>query len=157
MESLKRREKEEVQEKSESANVVDERSTINEGDVCSVIADDKVSDTWILDSGCSFHMCPERKYFDTYRACDASTVMMGNGSASRVVGIGIVKMKMFDGVVRILANAKHVPMLRRWLTFSESACTLGCDVSVKNCTRTWCEVSRIRRWWTRPMLQTRAT
>ena len=95
--------------------MVDERSTINEGDVCSVIADHKVSDAWILDSGCLFHMCPERKYFDTYRACDASTVMMGNGSASRVVGIGTVKMKMFDGVVRTLTNVRHVPRLRRWL------------------------------------------
>ena len=53
-----------------------------------------------LDSACSFHMCPERKYFNMYRACDASTIMIGNGSASRVVGIGTVKMKMFDGVVR---------------------------------------------------------
>ena len=112
--------------------MVDERSTINEGDVCSVIVDDRVSDTWILDSGCSFHMCPKRKYFDTYRACDASTVMMGNGSASRVVGIGTVKMKMFDGVVRTLANVRHVPRLRRGLISLGVLDTLGCDVFVKN-------------------------
>ena len=94
--------------------MVDENSVTNEGDVCYVIADYQVSDALILNSSCYVHMCPKRKYFDIYKACDASTVMMGNGSTSRVVGIGTVKMKMFDSVIRTLANVRHVPRLRRW-------------------------------------------
>ena len=115
--------------------MVDERSTINEGDVCSVIADDKVCDAWILDSGCSFHMCPERKYFDTNRACDDGTILIGNGSASRVVGISTVKMKMFDGIVRTLANVKHVTRLRRLLISLGVLDMMGCEYHYKCCER----------------------
>ena len=92
-----------------------------------------------LDSACSFHMCPKRKYFNTYRACDASTIMIGNGSASRVVGISTVKMKMFDGVVRTVANVRHIPRLRRWLIFLGVLDTLGCVVFVKNDKYEYCE------------------
>ena len=77
-------------------------------------------------------MCLESKYLDTYRTCDASTIMMGNGFTSRVVGIGTVKMKMFDGVMRTLANVRHVPRLRKWLISMGVLDTLGCDVCVKN-------------------------
>ena len=104
--------------------MVNESTTMSRGNVCFVIVDDKATDAWIVDSNCSFHMCPERKYFDTYRACDA-TVMMGNGSASRVVGIGTMKMKMFDGVVRTFANVRHVPRLRRGLISLGVLDTLG--------------------------------
>ena len=93
--------------------MVNESVTMLEGDVYSMIANDQVSDARILDSGCSFFICSERKYFDTYRACDDSIVLMCNSSTSRVVRISTVKMKMFDGVVRTLANVRHAPRLRR--------------------------------------------
>ena len=38
---------------------------------------------------------------------------MGNDATCPVIGIGTVKIKMFDGVVRVLSNAKHVPNLRK--------------------------------------------
>ena len=42
-----------------------------------------------------------------------SSVMMGNNASCKIVGIGIVQIKMFDGVVRTLFNVRHVPHLKR--------------------------------------------
>ncbi|KAH9750945.1 Integrase catalytic domain-containing protein [Citrus sinensis] len=54
---------------------------------------------WVLDSGCTFHMCPNRSYFTTYQPCDGGMVLMGNNSMCKVVGIGTVSLRMFDGCV----------------------------------------------------------
>ena len=75
----------------------------------------KVSTSWNVDYACLLQMFPEKKYFDTYKACEATTVMMDISYASRVIGIGTVKMNMFDGTVRTLVNVRHVRRLRRGL------------------------------------------
>ncbi|KAH9648039.1 Integrase catalytic domain-containing protein [Citrus sinensis] len=32
---------------------------------------------WVLDSGCTFHMCPNISYFTTYQPCDGGMVLIG--------------------------------------------------------------------------------
>ena len=97
-----------------------------------MVADDKFSDTWILDSGCSFQMCPHREYFDIYKEYDASTIRICDDFVSKVMGIGTVKVKMYDGAMRILTNVRQVPKLRRGLISLRVLDTLECDVSAKN-------------------------
>jgi hypothetical protein len=63
---------------------------------------------WILDFGCSFHMCSVKQHFDTYQACNMGTVKMANGARSRIAGVGTVRLRMFDGIVRTLTGVKHV-------------------------------------------------
>ena len=38
---------------------------------------------------------------------------MGNDATCPVIGIGTVMIKMFDGVVRVLSNVRHVLDLRK--------------------------------------------
>ena len=38
---------------------------------------------------------------------------MGNNAPCKIVGIGTVRIKMFDGVVRTLSDVRHVPDLKR--------------------------------------------
>ena len=38
---------------------------------------------------------------------------MGNDASCKVVGIGNIKIKMFDGVVRMLCDVRHIPDLRK--------------------------------------------
>ena len=38
---------------------------------------------------------------------------MGNDATCPVIRIGTVKIKIFDGVVRVLSNVRHVPDLRK--------------------------------------------
>lgn len=42
---------------------------------------------WVLDSGCSFHMCPFKSHFSEYQACNGGKVMMGNNAVCEIVGI----------------------------------------------------------------------
>ena len=38
---------------------------------------------------------------------------MGNDASCKVAGIGNIKIKMFDGVVRMLCDVRHIPDLRK--------------------------------------------
>ena len=54
---------------------------------------------WILHSGCSYHMCPNREMFLKFKEFNGGVVYMGNDSTCKMMGIGSVQIKMFDGVV----------------------------------------------------------
>ena len=99
----------------------------------SIIIDEDFADSWILDSRYSFHMCPYKEWFDTYRECNVSIVWTCNDSSSKVlIGTGSIKMRMFDGVMRTLSNVKHVPKLRKSLISLGALDNLGYDFSTNN-------------------------
>ena len=56
-----------------------------------VVTDDvkPSSPEWILDTGCTYHMCPNGDWFSTYEPCSGS-VRVGNGHLCNVVGQGNV-------------------------------------------------------------------
>ena len=71
------------------------------------------TDVWILDSACSHHYIPNRSWFTTYIKMDEGSVTLGDDHPCRVAGIESIQMKMFDGMVRMLTNVKHVPDLKK--------------------------------------------
>ncbi|KAG8480910.1 hypothetical protein CXB51_025469 [Gossypium anomalum] len=77
------------------------------------VNDSKVSEEWILDLGCTFHMSPNRDWFTTYKIVSECVVLMGNNASCKIAGVGTIKVKMFDGVVRTLSDIRHVPELKR--------------------------------------------
>ncbi|KAG8471703.1 hypothetical protein CXB51_036524 [Gossypium anomalum] len=77
------------------------------------INDSKVSEEWILDSSCTFHMSPNRDWFTTYETVPEGVVLIGNNASCKIAGVGTIKVKMFDGVVRTLSDVRHVPELKR--------------------------------------------
>ena len=72
---------------------------------------------WLLDSGASNHTCLHRHWFITYQSIDDGVVYMGNDISSKVVGIGSIRIKMFDGTVKILTDVRHVSDPRKNLIF----------------------------------------
>ena len=66
---------------------------------------------WILDSGCTFHVCPRKDWFKEYKQIDGGKVLMGSNIAYQIVGIGNISIKIFDGPVKILSGVRHVPNL----------------------------------------------
>jgi hypothetical protein len=58
-------------------------------------------------------MCLHRHWFFTYQSIDDGIVYMGNGISYKVVGIGSIRIKMFDGTVKILTDVRHVHELRK--------------------------------------------
>jgi hypothetical protein len=68
---------------------------------------------WLLDSGASNHMHLHRHWFITYQSIDDGIVYMGKDISCKVVGIGSIQIKMFDGTVKILTKVRHVHELRK--------------------------------------------
>lgn len=61
-----------------------------------------LTDSWVLDSNCSFHMNPNRHWFHGYKPLDSGFVLMENIISYKIEGINIIKIKIFDETVRIL-------------------------------------------------------
>jgi len=58
-------------------------------------------------------MCPNRDWFTTYQPIEGGVVLIGNNMSCKVVGIGSIRIKMHDGVVRTLTNVRHIPDLKK--------------------------------------------
>ena len=58
-------------------------------------------------------MTPQKDWFDMYKPYNSGMVQMGNDAKCLVIGIDTVKIKMFDGVVRVFSNVRQVPNLRK--------------------------------------------
>ena len=77
------------------------------------VSSDLVTNKWIVDSGCSFHMSPNKTWFKNFSAKESGTVYMGNNHTCKVLGIGDIALKLHDGKVRLLTNVRYVPGLKR--------------------------------------------
>lgn len=82
----------------------------NDEDDCFFVSekDHGISGKWMLDSGASHHMCPNRNWFTTYQIIDGGTVLMGNNHVCRIMGYGTIRIKIHDGAIRTLRNVRHV-------------------------------------------------
>ena len=85
----------------------------DEEDADVLIAIEKQPTTeWILDSGCSFHMCPNKEFFKTFESIDGGKVLLGNNLACKVTGMGTINIQMFDDKTRELKQVRYVPELK---------------------------------------------
>src|SRR4030065_2125670 len=50
--------------------------------------------SWVLDSGCSYHICPRKEYFETLKLVEGGVVRLGNNKACKIQGIGNIRLKM---------------------------------------------------------------
>ena len=59
---------------------------------------------------------------------------MGNNVTCKIVGVGSIQIKMFDGMVRTLFDVKHVPGLKKNLislgTLDKNGCRIACQGGV---------------------------
>ncbi|WVZ13024.1 hypothetical protein V8G54_017554 [Vigna mungo] len=80
--------------------------------------------SWVMDSGCSYHMCPVKEFFENLDQKEHGNVLLGNNKACRVQGVGSVRLKMFDNREMVLQAVRYVPELKRNL-ISINAFDLG--------------------------------
>ena len=57
---------------------------------------------------------------------------MGNHATCKVIGIGTIKIKMFDGIVKTLGSVRHVPALKKNLISLGTLDTNGCSFTAKD-------------------------
>ena len=64
---------------------------------------------WILDCAATFHYCPLREWFSSFEKTEnASVVLTGNDNPCQIMGVGSIRLKMFNGIVRELKNVRYV-------------------------------------------------
>ena len=67
---------------------------------------------WVLDTRTTYHVCPNMNWFSSFEKLDSSFAIMGDDHSCKVEGIGTVRIKMFDGMVRELKEVRHVRQVK---------------------------------------------
>ena len=49
----------------------------------------------------------------TYQPINDGNVLIGNNMPCKIIGIGLIKIRMHDDIVRTLSNVLHVPDLKK--------------------------------------------
>jgi len=60
----------------------------------------------MLDTGVTYHVCPNRDWFCIFEKLDGSFAITGDDHPCKVEEIGTVRIKMFDGMVRELKEVR---------------------------------------------------
>ena len=125
---LERKNKQYKEQKSQNSDaaIVEEEGYESTGVL--IASDVDQEGKWVLDSGCSFHMCPFKHHFSEYQEYDGGRVMMGNNAICRVIGN---KLKLHDNSILELKQVKHVPDLKRNLISLGMLDQIGCVVKVQ--------------------------
>ncbi|EOY18934.1 Uncharacterized protein TCM_043452 [Theobroma cacao] len=85
---------------------------------------------WYLDSASATHICYQKDCFDLLQEVVVGNLTLGNKSIVKVMGIGVVKIKMFDGVVRSLGGVAYVPKMRKNLISLSLLDSKGSDITL---------------------------
>ena len=68
-------------------------------------------DMWILDSGCSNHMCGKEEYFSDFDGSFRDSVKLGNISSMVVIRKGNVRLQV-NGIAQIITGVFYVSKLK---------------------------------------------
>ena len=90
---------------------------------------ESVDDSWVLDSGASFHATPHRGYFIDYVQGDFGLDYLGDNEPCQIVGKGKIKIKLKNGNHWLLHEVRHVPRLSRNLISIGQLGDEGCVVT----------------------------
>lgn len=96
---------------SEHSNGTESFEKLNDdGELYSVTKSmDQNSDSWFFDIGCTYHVYSSRDLSGSYKAYDGGSVLVGNNALYKSIAIGTVRVKIFDGLVRTITDARHGP------------------------------------------------
>ena len=60
------------------------------------------------------------------------SMFMGNDHALEIAGIGTIKLKMYDGSIRIISKVRHVKDLKNNLLSMKQFDSFGCNIRIDN-------------------------
>ena len=100
-----------------SLNVHTQDMSITKGDLIDALltTNDALSQTWIIDSGASFHVTPLKECFVTFNVGSHGHVYLGNDHACSIEGIGTVHLAINGTNELVLHNVRYVPGIKKSL------------------------------------------
>jgi hypothetical protein len=96
------------QDDDESANVATEEFA--DALICSL---DSPVDSWVIDSGASFHTIPSKELLYNYISGKFGKVYLADGKPLDIMGRGDIDIRSSNGTLWTLRNVRHVPALKR--------------------------------------------
>ena len=82
-------------------------------------------ESWLIDSGASFHMTPHRHWFYEYEELKSGDVLLGDDSLKRIIGQGKVQLMLNDGRRGTLVGVFHIPSLGKNIIFISTMVCAG--------------------------------
>ena len=100
-----------------SSSVDNHASAVEDGsndeyDYVIFVSEGYLDNSWINNLGCSYQS-PNRDWFVDYNSIDEVFVFLENNKSYKVVGVGTIRIKIYNGVIRTLTNVRHVPYLKK--------------------------------------------
>jgi len=86
----------------------------------------------MLDTGATYHVCPNRDWYSIFEKLDGCSIVMGDDRPCNIIGIGTVLIKIFDERVWELKEVRYVPQLKRNLISVGALKALGLEVSARD-------------------------
>jgi hypothetical protein len=83
------------------------------------------SPEWWIDTSANIHVCADISLFSSYQVGGTGSLLMGNGSHARVLGVGMVNLKLTSGKTVRLKNVQHVPTIKKNLVSGSVLCRDG--------------------------------
>lgn len=88
------------------------------------ITSEMTNESWVMDSGCSFHICPSKISFETYKEVERGEMILGNNKTCKIRGIG--EVRLHDSTELLLSDVRYVPELKRNLISLGALDNIGC-------------------------------
>ena len=89
-----------TQASTSQAGRSDSDSSVFSFSVTTPIIDYSGDSEWMLDTGATYHICPNMDWFSSFEKLDGCFIIMGDDRLCHMEVIGVVLVKMFDGMVR---------------------------------------------------------
>lgn len=93
----------------DSANIAEEKKQ----PLILTVSTQYTKDEWVMDSGCSFHITPDKSYLFDLEEFKGGKVLMANNTHSSIHGIGKIKIQNPDGSTIILTGVRYMPGMSR--------------------------------------------
>ncbi|KAL5804932.1 hypothetical protein ACOSQ3_031732 [Xanthoceras sorbifolium] len=89
-------------------------------------------DEWMLDSGCTYHMCPNKEWFSSFKELEGEVVYMDNDNICKITRIGSIQLKNHDGSIKVLIEFRYVPSLKKNLISLVALESKGLTVTIRD-------------------------
>lgn len=70
------------------------------------------NEKWILDSGCTYHICPNKAWFEDFEPMNGGTVLLGNNEPCKMKGIGSIRLPLPSGIEILLSQVRYIPTIK---------------------------------------------
>ena len=94
-----------------------------------ILSLDNTTESWVVDSGASFHTTRYKEYFQDYVQGDFGQVYLGDDGPCKIVGKGNIQLRLPNRNKWLLKYVKHVPDLRRNLISTGQLGSEGCTTT----------------------------